>query len=73
MKQVNLILAYNIRYFRKQKGLSQVELAKKIGVSPQAVSKWEKGRSAPDISLFPIVALVLDCKIDELFSSDLIQ
>ena len=70
MKQFNLVLAYNIRYFRKRKELSQVELARKIGVSPQAVSKWESGKSAPDISLLPMVASTLECQIDELFSSD---
>ena len=67
MKQVNLILAHNIQFFRKKRGLSQVALAQKIGVTPQAVSKWEKGKSAPDISLLPTVALLLDCQIDELF------
>ena len=73
MKQINLILAYNIQAFRKQKGLSQVELARSIGVTPQAVSKWESGKSAPDISLLPMVASTLECQIDELFSSDLIE
>lgn len=38
-----------IQYLRKQKGFSQEELANKVGVSRQAVSKWESGQSTPDL------------------------
>ena len=38
-----------IRYLRKQKGFSQEELADKVGVSRQAVSKWESEQSTPDL------------------------
>ena len=43
-------IADRIQYLRKQKGLSQEELADKIGVSRQAVSKWENGTSEPSTS-----------------------
>lgn len=42
-------LSDRIQYLRKQKGLSQEELADKIGVSRQAVSKWENEQTTPDL------------------------
>lgn len=49
-------LADRIQYLRKTKGLSQEELADKIGVSRQAVSKWESGQSTPDIEKIVILS-----------------
>ena len=40
-------MADRIQYLRKAKGISQEELAEKVGVSRQAVSKWENGTAAP--------------------------
>lgn len=51
---------------RKAKGFTQEQLAEKMGVSPQAVSKWETGASYPDITLLSDLATVLDTSIDEL-------
>lgn len=45
----NMEIADRIQYLRKKKGMSQEELAEKIGVSRQAVSKWESRQSLPDI------------------------
>lgn len=42
-------IADRIQYLRKQKGYSQEQLADKVGVSRQAVSKWESGQSTPDL------------------------
>ena len=42
-------IADRIQYLRKQKGYSQEELAEKVGVSRQAVSKWESEQSTPDL------------------------
>ncbi len=70
MKHVNLILACNIQAYRRRRYWSQAALARRIGVTPQAVSKWEQAKSAPDISLLPTLASVLGCHIDELFSCD---
>ena len=44
------MLAENLKALRKAKGLSQEELAARLGVSRQAVSKWETGEAAPDLS-----------------------
>lgn len=46
-------LARNISIYRKEKGLTQEELAKKLGLSFQAVSKWENAQSMPDLTLLP--------------------
>lgn len=53
-----------IAALRKRKGLSQSELGERIGVSFQAVSKWERGESMPDISLLPDLARILETTID---------
>lgn len=65
---LNSILARNILKYRKKAGLTQDALANRLGVTYQAVSKWENGFSAPDISVLPILADLLDCSIDALFS-----
>lgn len=57
-----------IAAWRKEKGLTQEELAAKLGVSSQAVSKWENDVSCPDISLLPKLAQVLGVTTDELLS-----
>ena len=55
---------------RKEKGLTQEGFASLLGITPQAVSKWENGIGYPDISLFPEIARVLGVSIDALFGSD---
>ncbi len=51
---------------RREKGVTQEELANHIGVSKPAVSKWESGQSYPDILLLPVLAAYFDISIDEL-------
>ena len=68
MENLNIILAANILKYRKKCGLSQEELANKLGVTFQAVSKWELSKSAPDIFFLPTMADVFECSIDDLFS-----
>lgn len=70
MDNINILLAANIQTFRKKSGLTQTELAEKLGVTFQAVSKWENAQSAPDISLLPLMADIFGCYIDELFSRE---
>ena len=57
----------NIKRFRRECGLTQAELAKKLGVTCQAVSKWETQMNSPDIALIPRIAQVLGVSIDALF------
>lgn len=53
---------------RKELGLTQEALAAQLGISSQAVSKWENDISAPDISLLPALAKALNCTTDELLT-----
>jgi len=71
MENVNIVLAANILKYRKKCSISQDELAQKLGVTFQAVSKWENAKSAPDIAFLPIMADIFDCYIDELFSREI--
>ena len=71
MENINIVLAANILKYRKKSGLSQDELAQKLGVTFQAVSKWENAKAAPDIMFLPIMADILGCCIDELFSREI--
>ena len=71
MENVNIVLAANILKYRKKSGLSQDELAQKLGVTFQAVSKWENAKAAPDITFLPIMADIFGCNIDELFSREI--
>ena len=59
-------LSERIAWYRKKCGLTQEELAEKCSVTPQAVSKWENGLTAPDISLLPRLGEVFGATTDEL-------
>lgn len=59
-----------ISYLRKEKGITQEEMAEKLGVTPQAVSKWENDISYPDILLLPKLAEILGVTVDELLSGE---
>ena len=60
-------LGKTIQKLRKEKGLTQNELADKLFVSYQAVSQWENENTNPDVSIIPLIADALDVSIDELF------
>ena len=51
---------------RKQKNMTQMELADRMGISFQAVSNWERGNSMPDISKLPELAEIFGVSLDEL-------
>ena len=53
--------------YRRANRVTQSELARSLGVSPQAVYKWEKGICYPDITFLPLLAAVIGCTIDEFF------
>ena len=66
----NLKLNDTICFYRKKQGLTQEELAQRLGVTNQSVSKWESAQCCPDISLLPKLADIFDISIDELFGKD---
>ena len=61
------MIGMNIKQLRQEKHIKQETLADAIGVSAQAVSKWETGASDPDIALLPQLATFFGVSIDELF------
>lgn len=63
-----ITIGKRIARLRKDKGLKQEALAEMLGVSGQAVSKWENGQTCPDISLLPQLAQILGVTVDELLS-----
>lgn len=63
---MDIIIDKNLRRLRGERGNTQEELAAFLTVSPQAVSKWERGESFPDISMLPRLALYYDVSVDDL-------
>lgn len=59
-----------ITILRSNKGLTQKDLGDRLGVSYQAVSKWERGESLPDTALLPDLANVLETTIDHILTCD---
>ena len=60
-------MAVNIRKLRLKQKMTQAQLANKLGVQYQTVSKWENEITMPDVSMLPMLADFLDTTIDELF------
>lgn len=61
----------NLKTLRKNKGLTQEELAHRVHVVRQTVSKWEKGLSVPDADVLQRIADVLDVSVGELLGADI--
>lgn len=59
-------LGMMIATLRKEHGLTQLELAEKLGVTDKAVSKWERDLSCPDVNILPKLASVLGVTVDAL-------
>lgn len=68
-----LYIAENIRSLRKNMGLTQEEVAEMLAISPQSVSKWERGETYPDITLLPALANLFMTSIDSLVGMDKIN
>ena len=60
-------LGEKIRQLRLRAGLTQEQLAGKLGIGAQAVSKWENAAAMPDITLLPVLAETFGVTIDDLF------
>ena len=72
MNMTTIKINEQIAFLRKQKGLTQKELAVALGVTDQAVSKWESAQCCPDIQLLPDIADYFGVSIDELMGHDTI-
>lgn len=64
---MNINIGENIRHYRMQKELTQEKVAESLGVSCQAVSRWELGGSYPDVEMLPKIANYFHITLDELF------
>ncbi len=60
-----------IAELRKQKNMTQKDLAKKLGVTDKAISRWETGRGYPDIEILPDLAKILSVSINELLNGEI--
>lgn len=68
-----LHLSENLRKFRILKNLTQEDVAEYLAITPQSVSKWERGESYPDITLLPALANIFETSIDLLVGMDTIR
>lgn len=64
-------LGKKIAELRKKNNLSQEELAEKVGVARQTISKWEIGDTTPDINQVKIISKIFNISIDELVDNDI--
>lgn len=62
--------ADNLRRLRLEKGYTQENLAEKLGVAPQSVSRWECGTTLPDVMLLPALAKLYGVTVDDLYRED---
>ena len=62
-----MLIGDKIRFLRKNKNITQAQLAEALAVSAQSVSKWEHHISVPDIALLPVIARYFGITMDELF------
>lgn len=62
-----IIVSEKIREYRRVHRLTQEELGKILGVSPQAISKWERVECYPDITFLPELAALMLCRVDDFF------
>ena len=69
---MNNIKIGNLIYtLRKEKQLTQLQLAERMNISDKTVSKWERGLGCPDISLLPDLSKILEVNLEELLSGKL--
>ena len=57
-----------IARLRKDRGMTQEELAEKLGVSSQAVSKWENGNAMPEVAVLVLLSQILNCSTDSILN-----
>ena len=64
----NVIISEKIKEYRKKNHLTQEEIGRLLGVSAQAISKWERKECYPDITFLPDIASLLCCSVNDFFT-----
>ena len=67
---MKLCIGEKLKYYRRRKGLTQEEVAAHVGISFQAISKWERGEGYPDITMLPTLANYFGITVDELIGME---
>lgn len=65
-----MVVKISIRKLRRDKGLSQFELAELLGINQSAVAQWETGKTAPNFKRLKKLAEILGCSVDDLMKDD---
>lgn len=65
MKKITI--SEKIKQYRRQNDLTQEKFGELVGVSAQAISKWEREECYPDITFLPELATLLNCNVDDFF------
>lgn len=68
-----MYLSENLKKYRVSKNLTQEDIAEYLNVTPQSVSKWERGECYPDITLLPALANIFETSVDLLIGMDTIR
>ena len=63
-----IIVSQKIKSFRYENRLTQEQFATRLGLSPQAISKWEREECYPDIAFLPILAETIGCTVNDFFA-----
>lgn len=69
---ISKMLSENLKYLRKNRGLSQQQLSTRLNVTRQTISKWEKGLSVPDAELLLRIAEVLNVSVSDLMEETIV-
>ncbi|MGN1451891.1 MAG: helix-turn-helix domain-containing protein [Eubacteriales bacterium] len=69
-EELRKIIARNLAFYRKEKGLTQAELAEMINYSDKSVSKWERGDGLPDVYVLTVIAGLFNITVNDLLSPE---
>ncbi len=70
---MNLLIGENIKRIRRERGLTQEEVATHLGISFQSISKWERGDGYPDITMLPVLSYYFGISVDDLLGAGEIE